>query len=82
MFHILREGGAEVFHAWEGGVEMFHILGEGGAEVFHAWEDGVEVFHILGEGGVEVLRCFTYLGTVVLRWEWNVLSQVGSDPEV
>ena len=33
MFHILREGGAEVFHAWEGGVEMFHILGEGGAEV-------------------------------------------------
>ena len=48
---------------------MFHILGE----------DGVEVFHTLRR---VVLRCFTYLGRVVLRWEWNVLSQVGSDPEV
>ena len=45
---------------------MFHIL-------------GVEVFQILGEGDVEV---FHTLGRVVLRWEWNVLSQVGSDPEV
>ena len=45
---------------------MFHIL-------------GVEVFQILGEGDVEV---FHTLCRVVLRWEWNVLSQVGSDPEV
>ena len=37
------------------------------------------MFHILGEGGVEV---FHILGRVVLRWEWNVLSQVGSGPEV
>ena len=37
------------------------------------------MFHILGEGGLEV---FYTLGRVVLRWEWNVLSQVGSDPEI